>query len=707
MTTPRSPRRCARQSGALWPALTEAPATAGASRTLGHVLSDTGTCARCHPDAAAQWRTSAHALASFNNPIYRASIERFRARAGAEASRACAGCHDPALLVDGVIDGDVRPDDARAHAGVSCRTCHGIDDARNDGNGSYTLRADTTHDEPDPDDAASVAAHRRAQASASLGSAAMCGACHRAFLGPATGHPHHLAGADDLGPWLASSYAGSDGARVDEALPQRDCRGCHMPREAATRGDLAAADDGTIVSHRASRAATPGSPRWPATRSSSRVSARGSSGPRPSTSPPRASRGQGWARPAENLSLAAGDDVLADVVIFNRDVGHHFPGGTRDAQDTWIELELRDRAGRLLAREDEGERHVLRALVAGEDGEPRDAREVEDFRAVVVDLTVAPRDAVVVRYEFTVPAGLAPDAWPLRVDARLRHRSRISGLVRETCRDGQTRAGRAIARASARLGRPTLDPCAAAPVTEIASASLWLERGASTSSSRVEHGPGGARPTWTRLYQHGLALLHRRQEHLDEAAESLAAALEVAPSEHARAQILAAQTQLAAAARGRVDEARALAAQALELTGPHPRPRARARGHARADLADRGGGRAARHAHLALPARSDAVGLARADAGRQRGRPRRARGGGARARARAPRRGPAARPGARACGRGHAAAADARAAYLDHRAPDQAPRVRSRCAQQLEACARERVPVHVHALRPVTGRSRR
>ncbi|HEY4057367.1 MAG TPA: hypothetical protein VGM39_12205, partial [Kofleriaceae bacterium] len=40
----------------------------------GTQLSDTDTCATCHPDAAAQWQTSAHSFASFGNPIYRTSV---------------------------------------------------------------------------------------------------------------------------------------------------------------------------------------------------------------------------------------------------------------------------------------------------------------------------------------------------------------------------------------------------------------------------------------------------------------------------------------------------------------------------------------------------------------------------------------------------------------------------------------------------------
>src|SRR3954453_21214812 len=76
----------------------------------------------------------------------------------------------------------------------------------------------------------------------------MCSSCHKAFLDDSTGNAHHLVGQDDASPWARSAFAGSDGARIDEDVPQRDCRGCHMPRVEAVQGDLGA-KNGTVASH--------------------------------------------------------------------------------------------------------------------------------------------------------------------------------------------------------------------------------------------------------------------------------------------------------------------------------------------------------------------------------------------------------------------------------------------------------------------------
>ena len=223
----------------------------GGGPSAGEAIADVSGCASCHADVAAQWRTSTHAFASFNNPIYRSAVERFRKDRGKTKSRFCAGCHDIALLADGAMDTDIDPADPRAHAGVSCRTCHGIQSARPDGNGSYTLNA-LDFPVPAPGDGESLSRHKAHAAPSPLRTAAMCIACHRAFLDETTGNAHHLSGQDDATPWMRSAYGGSVAERVDVPIPEQDCRSCHMPREDATRGD-AAAKNGRVASHRRER----------------------------------------------------------------------------------------------------------------------------------------------------------------------------------------------------------------------------------------------------------------------------------------------------------------------------------------------------------------------------------------------------------------------------------------------------------------------
>src|SRR5271157_6358393 len=49
-----------------------------------------------------------------------------------------------------------------------------------------------------------------------------------------------------------------------------------------------------------------------------------------------------------DAAVRRGDDVLVDVVVRTRKVGHFFPGGTVDAFDVWLELQATDEKGQIL-----------------------------------------------------------------------------------------------------------------------------------------------------------------------------------------------------------------------------------------------------------------------------------------------------------------------------------------------------------------------
>lgn len=219
----------------------------------GDTLTETESCASCHADAAAQWQSSAHAFASFNNPIYRLAVDRFRSTVGRETSRFCAGCHDVALLVDGAMAGDVKPGDSRGHGGITCRVCHGIEDARPDGNGSYTLSSSNVPIPRDGDDE-SLRAHKARMALGPLRTAAMCGSCHRSFLSAETGNsaaPRRSRRAWGVGTIGLCGQSGDTGGRNGRSF--RVPRLPHAPRgrDAGRRGDEGREDSLAQVRRRA------------------------------------------------------------------------------------------------------------------------------------------------------------------------------------------------------------------------------------------------------------------------------------------------------------------------------------------------------------------------------------------------------------------------------------------------------------------------
>jgi tetratricopeptide (TPR) repeat protein len=668
----------------------------------GAALSDVDSCSTCHPEAAAQWATSAHSFASFGNPIYRVNVELARRMLGKPASQHCGGCHDMPLMIDGLMtDGEVPAADLRAHSGVTCRLCHGIQSTTKDGNGSYVWSR-APIEAPSLGDAASVARHKAQTSLARLGSE-LCVACHRGFLSADMAMPVHLSGLDEPGAWRSSAWTGNGMGRIDKVEPQ-SCIDCHMAREPASPTELGA-KAGALASHRFLGGHT-----WMAAMRGDaehlrRLQAKLAGAASIDVAGARVGRagagGERWVLPADapGAELSAGSELALDVVIRNLLVGHRFPGGVLDIQDTWIELELADAHGRPLAasgldhERDPGDQdaHVLRTLVVDERGEVLEEHEMPSFRTQIATQTLAPREAQVVRYTVALPANLTGDALPLTATARLRHRSRTLRMQRAVCDAARTGDGRAFLAGAKGAREVVLDPCRAQPITLIAEARVELGRGARPA----------ARPAWQRLYEHGMALIGTVSERLDEAHTVLTAALAAAPAgdPRARAMILVELAQVASR-QGRADEALALIAEARPLL-PRPGPAVldavdadalsrvwrwrEAIAPARA-CAERVPGNAAAWIVLARAlgsAGDDAAALDAATRGLEL----------------APRDPDLLRSQAAALAALHRPEADAAlAAYDRFRSPDSAAELRIQCAAGSPRCARERELGHSHAL---------
>jgi hypothetical protein len=626
----------------------------------GTELADVEGCASCHADVAPQWRKSAHAFASFNNPVYRVAVEKIRHDRGNQTSHFCGGCHDPSLLVDGAMLGDIAPTDLRAHAGITCGTCHGISNARADGNASYDLDLSAVP-MPKEGDAESARVHRERVGRATLRTAEMCSTCHKAFLDPSTGNAAHLVGQDDATPWARSAFAGSATARIDDEIPLADCRGCHMPRVEAKNGDPGA-KNGTIASHEFLGAHT-----WLASmQNDPALVARAQA-----FMQNRVSIDVGGTRPS---AIVPGDPATIDVVIRNLDVGHRFPGGVMDAQDTVIAITVTDDHGAVVA-DDDGT-HSLSSYMAHEDGTRAIIRETHEFRAGVWNHTIGPRDATVVGYTFVAPPKSA--AYPLHVAVSLRHRSRMKSLQDVACADTRSPRGVDFGKVGLAKVARAIDACKVQPVTVLASADVTL---------------GAQAPSFARSVAYGLGLSHALQERLDDARVPYMDALALAQTPRQKAIALGGLA-LVASKQGRVDETFALAAQADALIGVSPAMQ-RARAEVLAST-----WKLAEAAPLFLDAanrapRDDAAWSAAAVAFGSAGDSVNALSAARRGLVEQPRDGDMLRVQALALPND----ADAQTAFLDRRTPDDAPSIRGKCSATIKGCANERVPVHTHPLK--------
>ena len=670
---------------------------------LGDTIADVESCASCHTDVASQWRKSAHAFASFNNPVYRVVVEKLRKERGEKTSHFCGGCHDVSLLVDGSMLGEIVPTDLRAHAGITCRTCHGIENARADGNGSWDLDAS---DIPFPKDgdAESNLRHRARVGRATLRTAAMCSSCHKAFLDKDTGNAAHLTGQDDATPWARSAFAGTDTARIDDVVAEKDCRGCHMPRVPAVLGDPGA-KNGTVASHWFLGAHT-----WLAAMQDDPellARARAFMADRVSLDVGgiRHAGGKLDVASAQPAVLEPGEDAVLDVVVRNLDVGHRFPGGVMDAQDTWIEIVVDDARGRRIAEAGTEQEatgldptaHVLTSYMAKPDGSRLKVRETHEFRAGVWNHTIPPRDAAVVGFGMVAPSEDA--AYPLRATVRLRHRTRNLELQRAACADTRSERGRSFGKVGLAKVARAIDACKAQPITDLAKTEIVLSSAKGTPfPSRADEPREVA---FQRRYAYGLGLSHALQEHLDDARLPAEAAFALASTPRERAMV-AGLVALVASRQGRVDETFEAAQRADRDLGSVSPAMQRARAEVLAST-----WRLSEAAPLFLDAatrspRDDAAWSIAAVTFGGAGDPFAAADAARHGLAVQPRDGDMLRVQALSLpflGGDRALVGRAEAAFLERRTPDDAPGIRGKCSAKVPGCANERVPVHVHAMR--------
>jgi Tfp pilus assembly protein PilF len=450
--------------GAILGLITDADAVSAEARTRGYVRDvriGAEPCARCHPDAVEQWAGSAHRFSSFNNPFYEAAVDELRARdsvtneavrehlasrsgreltAGRVKSQWCAGCHDPALLFTGIMSGSVERTAPVAQAGLTCLACHAIDSIHDPtGNGNYNLNDRLTdpylfsnspvgslrqwlHDAivkalPEP--------HRRQMLKPVLREAEFCAACHKVSLSEPVNDYRWLRGQNEYDAWHDSGVARNASRTFYLPEESRSCRDCHMPPERAPLGDLAARD-GSIRSHRfiAANTALPflRGDRETLERTETFLKADKLRVDIFALRRPGAPESRlGLSR--QGTEVRRGETVILDVVVRNQGVGHAFPGGTIDSNEAWLELTVRDEAGRMLAvsgdvRTDghlDPLAHVYKAVLVNREGRPITRRNVFDARTAVFENTIPPGMADAAHYRFEIPPGLDNRALTVRV----------------------------------------------------------------------------------------------------------------------------------------------------------------------------------------------------------------------------------------------------------------------------------------------------
>ncbi len=414
-------------------------------------------CLECHKDSYAGWYHSAHRFSSFNNPFYLFAVNETRQVAlnrdgSVQASRWCAGCHDPVPFFSGAFD-DPQFDMVKhptSQAGISCVACHSIVDIHSaTGNGDYTIEEPIHYPWAfAPTNSllyylnkqmvkAKPAFHKKTFLKPLHKTTEFCSVCHKVGIPKELNHyKEFLRGQNHYDTFLLTGISGhSARSFYYPEVAKQNCSQCHMPLTPSE--DFGARFEGTnnfltVHDHLFPGANTA----LPHLRGDVETTLRetqlltnsarldifgvrqGDSIDSPLIAPLR----------PRLPKLKPGRTYLLEAVVRNLKVGHPITQGTTDSNELWVNTELTDVAtGTLLGRsgglgphrEVDRWAHFLNTYMLDKDGNRIDRRNPQDIFIPLYNNQIPPSGSAVVHYRFTVPEGVRG---PLRISAALKYR---------------------------------------------------------------------------------------------------------------------------------------------------------------------------------------------------------------------------------------------------------------------------------------------
>lgn len=413
-------------------------------------------CQQCHQDVHDGWKDSVHHFSSFNNVAYLASVNETRevslkTDGNVQASRWCAGCHDPVPFFSGKFD-DPKFDmlkDPTAQAGVTCTVCHAITNVNsNRGNADYTIEEPLHYPFAYSENPtlqwvnrqlvkAKPSFHKRTFLKPHHKTAEFCSTCHKVHLPKElTKYKDFLRGQNHYDSFLISGVSGH-GSRsfYYPEKAQINCNGCHMPLKPSDDFGAKNFDGSGVLSihdHLFPSANT--GIAW--LRDKPEITAAHQKfledvvrvdifGLRPGgeiDSPLIAP-----IRP-ESPELVPGQKYLLDVVIRTLKLGHHFTQGTVDSNEIWLDVVVKS-GDRIIGRSGEvnSEKgnevdpwaHRVNVFMLDKNGNRINRRNAQDIFTPLYNNQIPPGAADTVHYEFTLPEDIKG---PVQVDVFLKYR---------------------------------------------------------------------------------------------------------------------------------------------------------------------------------------------------------------------------------------------------------------------------------------------
>lgn len=507
------------------------------------VLDNDEYCLKCHQDAYEGWFHSAHHFSSFNNPAYLASVRETREVAlrrdgNVQASRWCAGCHDPVPFFSGAFD-DPQFDDVNhptSQAGVTCTVCHAITHVNSTkGNADYTIEEPLHYPFAFSENPllqwvnnqlvkAKPEFHKRTFLKDFHKTAEFCSTCHKVHLPYALNHyKEFLRGQNHYDTYLLSGVSGH-GAR-SFYYPEKavsNCAGCHMPLQASN--DFGArlfpgATQPSIHNHQFPAANTgitwlknfPEAVRVHqeflqgklrvdifGLREGGEIDGKLLAPLRP-----------------EVPALEPGKSYLIETVIRTLKMGHPFTQGTVDSNEVWLDVTVTsgDRViGRSGGLDEEMQvdpwSHFVNVFMLDRHGNRIDRRNPQDIFVPLYNNQIPPGAGQTVHYGLTIPTDVQD---PITVEVKLQYRKFdkiYMDFVTRSAKPGDHPIR------GHEPGKPYRNPL---PITTLAADRVTFP--IASKNHQVENPPVDF-PLWQRWNDYGIGLLLKGKAELRQAAEA-------------------------------------------------------------------------------------------------------------------------------------------------------------------------------------------
>ncbi|MCA9135668.1 MAG: hypothetical protein KDB00_02890, partial [Planctomycetales bacterium] len=502
-------------------------------------------CLKCHADIHKDWSDSVHRFSSFNNQPYLASVSQTREvsleRDGSvQASRWCAGCHDPVPFFSGAFD-EPKFDmlnHKTAKAGITCTVCHAITNVNSvRGNADYTIEEPLHYPFASSDNAAlqwinnqlvkaKPTFHKKTFLKPFHKTAEFCSTCHKVHLPKELNHyKEFLRGQNHYDPYLFSGVSGHGARSFYYPLKAVDnCNKCHMPLVAsddfgAKRFD--GADELSVHDHLFPSANT--GIAWLRDKDDVIVAHQeflkdvmrvDVFGVRDGTDIDGALTAP--LRP-EVPALKPGQSYVLETVIRTMKMGHLFSQGTVDSNEIWLDITVTS-GDRVIGRSgsinpDKGNEvdpwsHFVNVFMLDKDGNRIDRRNAQDIFTPLYNNQIPPGAGQTVHYGLQIPQDVTA---PIKVDLKLQYRKfdqrYMDFVAKQNEKLGQVIRGHV----------PGKDYVNELPVTTLAVDSVVFPV---AGMDQAVDNPPREIPQWQRWNDYGIGLLLKGKAKLRQAEEA-------------------------------------------------------------------------------------------------------------------------------------------------------------------------------------------